>query len=132
MIRLSSRPLRMALAIVGCFVLGNCMKTATVPAPSNVTQPLVASNKNEPVIFNDQRFLVSFDYRKDTEAYDVVVRRAGKSLRQSDRDLRDAEQVAQSTLTHYACPGSTKARRLDGRSGTLNGTGEWRSQLRCG
>ncbi|WP_342642348.1 hypothetical protein [Rhodoligotrophos ferricapiens] len=118
------------LAVAGCFVLADCTKVAAPPPPQHPT-PIVASNKNEPVIFNGQKFIVSFDYKGQDGAYDVMVRRASKPLREKEDDLKDAEQVAQSTLTHYACPGSSRARRLNHQS-SLDKKGEWRSQFRCG
>jgi len=120
--------------VVGLVVGAICLAPAcskkpevTVVAPQPV---LIAKNRNEPVIFNDEKFFVTFDYRSNEQAYDVAVRRASRPLRKRPADLEDAARVASSTLTHYACYGSTKAKTV-GTEGTLNGRGTWTGRLRC-
>lgn len=114
---------------VGCLLLVDCTKVAA-PPPLTPSVPIVQSNKNEPVIFDGQRFTVSFDYLSEQGVYDVSVRRTARPLSEREGDLKAAERVAQSTLTHYACPGASKARRVDDRA-MLDKKGEWRSQFRC-
>jgi hypothetical protein len=116
--------LSLGLVLVACKKVDD--KGVSIPAP----QPAVTSNKNEPVIFNGQKFMVSFDYQPEAAAYAVAVRRMSSPLRDRENDRKDAEQVAKSTLTHYACPGSTKAKRIDDQA-ALGKNGEWKSWLRC-
>jgi len=122
-----------AFALAGSITLAclltACTGTETAKAPLPA-RPVVTSNKNEPVIFNGQKFLVSFEYKPEASAYDVAVRRSGKALRDRESDRKDAEQVARSALTHYACPSSTKAQRIDDQV-AFSKSGEWRSWLRC-
>jgi len=114
---------------LGCLL--TACKTAQSPAVApQAPAPVVMSNKNEPVIFNGKKFLVSFDYKPEGAAYNVAVRRAESPLRDKEADRKDAEQVAKSTLTHYACPNSTKAQRVDEQV-SISKNGEWRSWLRC-
>ena len=122
--------LLIAVAMIGPVLLFGCAKKPAM-VPAAPAAPIVVSNHDEPVIFNGQKFIVSFKYGVADKVYDVEVRRASRPLSaKKESDLKDAAQVASSTLTHYACPGSTKARPTLAEP-LLSKKGAWTTQLRC-
>lgn len=116
------------LAFLAASLAGlSACKTASPPAPGLI--PTDGSLHSEPVMFNGERYQVTFRYLGRLNGYHVAVKRRGRRLRASDKDRADALQVATSALTHYACPQGQKARPADGTLSYAERT--WRLAARC-
>lgn len=82
---------------------------------------------NEPVIFNDERYQVSYRFDESAAAYSVAVTRPGKAL--GEGDAATAANVASSTVTYYACPASTRGRVSEGSARLASKA--WQMQVKC-
>lgn len=110
------------LAAAGC---------ATAPSGGGAAIATASDGKvhSEPVIYNGQRFKVTFQYKGERSGYDVWISRRGRALSGAGGDKEKALHVATSALSHYACPQGQKAKPVDDTSAFAGGT--WRLMARC-
>ena len=111
-----------AIAVSGCDKQNN-VQTTTSLYRNGETQ-------TQPVIYNGKPYRVGFTFRSATNLYDVTVSgKGGRPLGGKDGDRKIVEQIASSTVRHYACRDSQKGRILPG---TAQHSGKkWRMQARC-
>lgn len=84
---------------------------------------------SEPVFYNGKHYKVDFKYSRDLNAYAVKVTGKGRSLGSTEGDRKIVEQIALSTVRHFACPSRFKGQVVPG---TSKHTGSaWEMQARC-
>jgi len=98
------------LLVSGGLLLAGCADKGAAPGGA-----VPGVRHNEPVIYNNQRYVVSYRFDESASAYAVAVARPGKALGKGDGET--ARQVAQSTVTYYACPSLSKT--------------TWHMQVKC-
>lgn len=102
-------------------------QAAVGPSPGLV--PTDGTSHSEPVVYNGERYEVTFRFKQALNGYDLSVTRRKPGLKQSDKDRDDAFQVATSALTHFACPNGQKAQMIDGSQAYAKRV--WRTSARC-
>ena len=88
------------------------------------------SRHTEPVNYNGKRYQVSFRYMPQNRNYLVEVAGKGRNLGARPGDRAIVEQVASSTVRHFACPNGQKATIVPGTA--HHDRGKWRMNARCG
>ena len=98
----------------------------------NIVSSPYATGKThtEPVVFNGKWYDVAFTFKASANLYDVDVSgKGGRPLGGGDGDRKIVEQIGTSTVRHFACRDSQKARLVPGSSRHA-GT-RWQMQARC-
>lgn len=118
------------LVLVTTAGLAACVQT---PAPSVqvISAPFADGREHrEPVFYNDRMYAVSYRFDAATAAYAVRVTREGRAMKAGAGAQKDAEAIATSSLSHFACPTRKRAQILPG---TLRHDGKaYAMNLRCG
>lgn len=122
----------MRLVVVTAFLMvaltAGCGKRSDVRV---VSSPYSSGKSHtEPVVYNGKPYNVAFTYRASGDVYDVTVSgKGGRPLGGKAGDRKIVEQIATSTVRHYACSGSKKGRVVPGTP-RHNGN-KWSLQARC-
>jgi len=87
-----------------------------------------AYERTETVRYNKKDYQVSFKYRDTAKAYDVSVKRASRPMTSGAEDRNNAQQVAISTVSYYACP---KGYRAKVSGVTAYSSERWSVQAQC-
>lgn len=128
-IRFASTTLvRVSLACALALAVAGCQTGASAPQGPGMV-PTDGRAHSEPVMYNGQRYQVTFRFEQSMNGYELAVSRRGRGLKDHDKDRKDAFQVAASALTHFACPRGQKAKLIDGSQTYSKPT--WRTNARC-
>ena len=107
---------------------GGCGKQSDVRV---VSSPYSSGETHtEPVVFNGRPYTVAFAFKASDDAYDVTVAgKNGRPLGGQEGDRKIVEQIASSTVRHFACPDSKKGRIVPGS--TKHVGDKWQMRARC-
>ncbi|MFO1091193.1 MAG: hypothetical protein U1E46_16580 [Hyphomicrobiales bacterium] len=126
MIRRGLAAVTVMLAVVSC-------TSSRQPADirSGTPSPYQPGKKqSEPVFYNGKHYDVSFTYNQTLNAYDMTVTGdGGRKLGSTPGDQQVVEQIASSTVRHFACPNGQKGYVLAGSS--RYDSGAWALQATC-
>jgi hypothetical protein len=120
-----------ALAVSVCVV--SCTSTRQ-PATVTASTPSIhqaGKRMSEPVFYNGKHYDVSFTFNSALNAYDMTVAGdGGRKIGSTPGDQKIVEQIASSTVRHFACPTGQKGYILAGSS-RYRDNGTWALQAAC-
>jgi hypothetical protein len=123
--RMRSYPVFLPVVLVVLAACGSANKPAIVASPYGD-----GIEHTEPVFFTGKHYNVSFKYSPVRASYAVKVEGEGHALGGGPSDRAIIEQVASSTLSHFACPTRQRAQIVPGTVSAERGS--WILEARCG
>jgi hypothetical protein len=131
--------MRKVLGAIAALAVGLCAVSCTSnrqPAEIRNTTPsnspyATGKRHTEPVFYNGKHYDVSFTFNSALNAYDMTVAGdGGRRLGSTPGDQKIVEQIASSTVRHFACPTGQKGYILAGSS-RYRDNGTWALQAAC-
>ncbi len=113
----------LAAALSACARADNGVRVTSSPQ-------VARASRSEPVNYNGRVYQVSLRFAPEKNAHRVTVAAPGRALGGTAGDRMIVEQVAKSTVRHFACPGRQKGRIIPGTQ--RHAHGKWHMLVRCG
>ncbi len=121
---------KLALILLAA-ALSACARTDNGVRVTSTSTPYADGKRHsEPVNYNGRNYVVSFTYMPRAGNYRVSVAGKGRALGGTAGDRAIVEQVARSTVRHFACPSSQKGHIIPGSQ--RHEGGKWHMLARCG
>jgi hypothetical protein len=104
-----------------------CQEKPAVPV---VASPYAdGAQHTEPVVYNGRPYEVSFRFDAAAKHYEVTVAGKGRKIGATAGDRQIVEQIAASTVRHFACPTGQRGEIVPG---SVRHAGDgWAMQARC-
>lgn len=104
-----------------------CQEKPAVPVA--VSPYANGAQHTEPVVYNGRPYEVSFRFDVAAKHYEVEVAGKDRNLGASPGDQRIVEQVAASTVRHFACPTGQRGEIVPGSA--RHSGAAWAMRARC-
>jgi hypothetical protein len=118
--------LKTLVVALAAMIVAGCAESSKV-AVTDRQQTVQTKSRSEPIFYNGKHYRLRYDYVDGANAFDMKV--SGETAAMTDKQGKDAEAIAVSSLRYFACP--------DGQTGKLidrprYADGVWSMQARCG